>query len=186
LYIFMHLKSPVTLCCCCCFLRRCGSFGGGGGGGGQAVATLEGILKKKNSAGIWKDRYAFLETTMFKTFKLKNNKPTQEAKETIDLKDIESVRVLPGEVMQIELKQGTVMMFQGKNVGNWVTTLQARAILVTEQYNQQLQDILTQTVHIEGWLLKKSHNKYQGLQVRFIFLIAPIHVLRPISRRNDT
>ena len=38
---------------------------------------IEGLLKKKNSHGQWKDRYALLQNNFFLTFKPKGNKPNK-------------------------------------------------------------------------------------------------------------
>ena len=133
-------------------------------------SDLEGIIKKKNSAGAWKDRYAMFEQNYFKTFRPKNGQSTTEVKENVDLKDIECVTVLTPETMKLELKQGTVMLFQSKHVSEWANAIQSRTKSVLDEYNNNFGETLTKAVHIEGWLMKKSHNKYQGLQVR-IFLL---------------
>ncbi len=141
------------------------------------LASMEGMMKKKNSAGVWKDRYATFEKNYFKTFKPKGNKPTTEIKENIDLKDIESVRCITNDTMEIELKQGKVMLFQGSNIQEWARVIQSRTAYVVKEYEAKLQENLLNSVHIEGWLMKKSHNKYQGLQVRMSYYCIYANIL---------
>jgi hypothetical protein len=125
---------------------------------------IEGLLKKKNSHGQWKDRYALVSNAYFLTYKPKGKKPSKEMKESIHLKDLEDISI-KGDVMHMSLRNGDVLLFQGSNLKDWKHAISVRAEWATDEYQRSLESANAKGVHISGWLMKKSHNKYQGFQV---------------------
>lgn len=134
------------------------------------VANMEGLIKKKNSAGQWKDRYALFKNHTLFTFKPKGNAPSKEQKEAILLKDIDSTRILTSESFEIELMSGEKLVFQTPKAREWASTISAKANVASEIYKQSLASFNIHGLHLSGWLMKKSHNKYQGYQERFVKL----------------
>lgn len=129
---------------------------------------MEGILKKKNSHGVWKDRYCLFSNAYFLTYKPKGKKPSSELKESIHLKDAEEVSI-KGDTMTLSLRNGDILLFQGANLKDWCYALDVRMNWAYDQYQRSLEKsgASSADVHISGWLMKKSHNKYQGFQVWF-------------------
>lgn len=127
---------------------------------------MEGLLKKLNSHGVWKDRYGQLSNAFFMTYKPKNKKPTSEIKETIDLRQTESV-IIEGDVLKVTMDDGEVMTFKGDSLQLWLFAIQTRMEWIAREADKHNSKSLTDTkrVHISGLLKKKSHNKYQGFQV---------------------
>jgi hypothetical protein len=125
------------------------------------------MLKKKNSHGVWKDRYCLFNNIYFLTYKPKGKKPSTELKESIHLKDLESVAVKV-DTMHVCLKNGEVLLYQGSNLKDWSYAISVRSEWAKDQYLMTLEKQDAKSVHISGWLMKKSHNKYQGFQVRSI------------------
>ncbi|RYH02945.1 hypothetical protein EON65_47480 [archaeon] len=126
---------------------------------------MEGLMKKKNSQGVWKERYCLLNNAYFNTYKPKGKKPSTELKESIHLKDLEDV-VLKGDVLTLSLKNGDTLQFQGSGLKDWKHAISVRADWAADLYQKSLETANAKGVHISGWLMKKSHNKYQGFQVR--------------------
>lgn len=126
---------------------------------------MEGLMKKKNSHGVWKDRYALLSNAFFLTYKPKGKKPSSELKESINLKDAETVSMLDKDTMELALKNGEKLYFQGPNLKQWCDVIDIRMGWALEEYKKTLGKQGSKNIHISGWLMKKSHNKYQGFQV---------------------
>lgn len=127
---------------------------------------MEGLLKKLNSHGVWKDRYGQLSNAFFMTYKPKNKKPTSEIKETIDLRQTESV-IIEGDTLKVTMDDGEVMVFKGDSLQLWLFAIQTRMEWIAKEADKHNSKSLTdmKRVHISGMLKKKSHNKYQGFQV---------------------
>lgn len=126
--------------------------------------NLEGLLKKKNSHGQWKDRYCLFKKNLFVTYRPKGNKPSSEIKESIDLKDLDNI-FLKDDILNLETCTGEVLLFRGGNINGWLDGLRLRSSKARQIYQKSLSENSSEGVHISGWLLKKSHNKYQGFQV---------------------
>lgn len=131
---------------------------------------VEGLLKKKNSHGQWKDRYAQFQNGFFLTYKPKGSKPSSELKESIDLKDLENATI-KSDVLEMELKNGDILIYKGNKLKEWHDAMKSRAKRAQELYQKSLSENVAKGVHIAGWLQKKSHNKYQGFQVKRSILI---------------
>jgi hypothetical protein len=127
--------------------------------------NIEGLLKKKNSHGEWKDRYCTFQNSFFMTYKPKGNNPSTELKESIDLKDAENIYV-KDDTIHLELKNGELLLYKGSRTNEWINPLKSRSAKAQEIYTKALAD--STGVHITGWLRKKSHNKFQGFQVRHL------------------
>jgi hypothetical protein len=126
-------------------------------------------LKKKNSQGQWKDRYCLFQGSFFMTYKPKGSnkpKPSSELKESIDLKDMESVKI-NNDVLTLEMKNGEILLYKGNKVKEWMENMQLRSSKAQQLYQKSLNENASKGIHISGYLLKKSHNKYQGFQVEF-------------------
>ena len=65
--------------------------------------NIEGLLKKKNSHGQWKDRYCLFQNGFFLTYKPKGSKPSSELKESIDLKDVEGF-LIKDDVLHLDMR----------------------------------------------------------------------------------
>lgn len=148
--------------------------------------ALEGMMKKKNSHGVWKDRYGLLKNAYFLTYKPKGNKPTSELKESVNLKDVDEV-ALKADTLQICMKNGEVMTFGANNIKDWSYAIDVRVNWAAEQDHKpqaKASSAGTGSSLISGWLMKKSHNKYQGFQDRFVKVDG--HHLRYYKREQDT
>jgi hypothetical protein len=128
---------------------------------------MEGLLKKINSSGVWKDRYGQLNNSYFMTYKPKAKKPTSEIKESVDLRQTESVTINKDGHLLVILDNGEEMIFKGDNMSGWIFAIQKRLQWIEDQQTINNSKGLTDAnrVHISGVLKKKSHNKYQGYQV---------------------
>jgi hypothetical protein len=101
------------------------------------------------------------------TYKPKSStkpKPSSELKESIDLKDMESV-TFSGDVLTLELKNGEILLYKGNTVKEWMQNMQLRSSKAQQLYQKSLTENASKGIHISGYLMKKSHNKYQGFQV---------------------
>lgn len=130
---------------------------------------IEGILKKKNSKGVWKDRFCVLANERFQAYKSKGKTPcpTNEIKEDVDVRLVNNVTVSDN-ILYLSLLNGVTMEFMGPSVSVWKETIRSiinRRISVDDVSSRE-------KVYLSGKLLKKSHNKYQmNLQVRMLFII---------------
>lgn len=127
---------------------------------------MVGLLKKLNSSGVWKDRYGQLNNTYFMTYKPKNGKPTSEIKESIDLRQADSVTVYDG-TLKIILSSEEEFIYKGDNINQWLRAVKERMRWIEDEAAKNSAKSVTDTnrVHKAGVLKKKSHNKYQGFQV---------------------
>lgn len=77
--------------------------------------SMEGLLKKKNSQGVWKDRYCQLKNSFFMTYKPVADKsgPSDELKETIDLKKLVKILVTAADMLEITLSSGEFFQYRG-------------------------------------------------------------------------
>lgn len=113
------------------------------------------------------------------TFKPKGVIPTSEIKENIDIKLIDSVNVQAnGKTLEIRLLDNELLLFKfgtvsesefatnikpnvhySHNVEVWQKAFSQRI----DFWNQSKAGVksTSTTVHISGWLMKKSNNKYQ-------------------------
>ena len=122
---------------------------------------MRGLLKKLNSSNVWKDRYGQLSDTHFVTYKPKNGKPTAEVKESINLRLAQNVLIVDAK-LKIILENDQELVFKGAKIEEWYKTIQERLKWIRDN-----EDNLK--IHKCGVLSKKSHNKYQGFQVRLIW-----------------
>lgn len=144
---------------------------------------LQGTLKKKNSKGQWKERLCTLTDETFTALKTSKRGAVTEVKECFDVKLLESVRC-DGDNMEICLINGEVLPFKGvtggksstddasnlfitSNVEDWRKAFESRIEWALGEVKAAVAD--GEKIHISGWLLKKSHNKYQlQMQDRFV------------------
>jgi hypothetical protein len=135
-------------------------------------AKMEGILKRKNRHGEWKERYCKFSSTQFLGYKTAKGKATNELKECYNLKEIATVESNAKGQLLVTLLNGEQSLFKGDNIDRW-----KQAFLdLSEEANEMHQETLAyaagdgKSVSISGILLKQSHNKYQGYQERFVRL----------------
>ena len=98
------------------------------------------------------------------TYRPKGKKPSSEVKESIDLKDVDGMYV-KDEVLHLEMRNGEILLYKGDRLKDWLESMKLRSNRAKELYQKSLTENASKGVHISGWLLKKSHNKYQGFQV---------------------
>lgn len=145
---------------------------------------MEGLMTKKNSSGIWKDRYAALRNEIFLTLKPKNKKPTKEVKEHINVNTISTVDSNSGS-LNIVLNSGETLTFKSTENDEWVSAIKSRMNWVNGTESPSIGAMNTSSSkQLSGWLLKKSHNKYQGFQDRYVKFDGT--VLRYFKREGDT
>ena len=138
---------------------------------------MSGILKKKNRGGIWQKRYFALNND-YLVYKKDSNAGT--IKGAFDLQEVESVAVIErgsgdeATVIEICLNGGSFPLKCSSSIeaDKWVETIKER-IEWSKLKAQEEQTLLAAgpSIHIEGWLMKKSHNKLtskMGLQERYI------------------
>ena len=148
--------------------------------------SMEGLLQRKNAHNEWKKRHAKLQGTFFITNKPKHKKPTSEIKENIDLRDVASVGVYD-DVLEIEKHNGEMFLYKydekdasGGSIDAWYDALNKRHIWAQTQPGGAQNRARSKSeaadpddwifeedrIHVSGYLQKKSHNKYNGMQVR--------------------
>jgi hypothetical protein len=90
---------------------------------------MEGLLKKKNSQGVWKDRYCQLKNSFLMTYKPLTDKsgPSDELKETIDLKKLAKVIVTTADILEITLSTGEFYQYMGGSLDIWIDLIMRRA-----------------------------------------------------------
>lgn len=84
-------------------------------------------MKKKNSQGIWKDRYGILKNNFFITYKPKGSKPTSEIKEIIDLKEVHNLSIID-DYIDIRVKSNALvpMLFKTEYLDPWFDAIDTR------------------------------------------------------------
>lgn len=133
----------------------------------RSACALEGILKRKNRHGEWKERYCKFTATQFVAYKTSKGKATSELKECYELRDIESVEMAGADQLEVTLYNGEKSLFKGAKLQEWL----AAFLQVINEAEEKYEETLAKSggsgkeVHISGYLMKKSHNKYQGFQV---------------------
>eukprot|EP01038_Epipyxis_sp_PR26KG_P013395 gene13395-17962_t len=137
---------------------------------------MEGLLSKKNSKGIWKDRFCKLTSDYFTTYKPKGKKASNEVKESIEILTMDSISVILNGVLQIKLNNGEILLYKGGSIDLWEDTIRRKKeslLSVLQEVEKKNGDDLLNPykVHLSGILLKKSHNKYQGFQERFVKVV---------------
>lgn len=137
------------------------------GSDSSGCVSMEGLLKKKNSHGVWKDRYGQLKNSYFITYKPKGKQPSSEVKETVDLREVTDISI-KSDQFEISMMNGEVLIYKGAYLDLWVEAINARMMwanaLKRKSEHRNGSDNLMQ---ISGYIKKKSHNKYQGYQVLF-------------------
>jgi len=90
---------------------------------------MEGLLKKKNSQGVWKDRYCQLRNSFLMTFKPLPDKsgPSDELKETIDLKKLAKITVTVADILEITLSTGDFFQYKGASLDVWIDLITKRS-----------------------------------------------------------
>ena len=155
--------------------------------------TMSGLMKKKNRNGIWQKRYFALNND-YLVYKKDAN--AGSIKGAFDLRDIISVQITErgsGEestVLEISLEGGGFPLKCSSSIeaDKWVTAIKER-IDWTKTKAEEEQSILAKgpNIHIEGWLMKKSHNKLtskMGLQERYVRVEGDC--LRYYKKSDDT
>ena len=100
-----------------------------------------------------------LQNNFFLTFKPKGNKPSSEAKETIDLKDLEKVSIAQ-DTLQIELKKGDILLYKGNKLKEWKEYLEIRADWAELEYQKSLTvNVDKGLLHIAGYLQNNDLEK---------------------------
>jgi len=151
---------------------------------------MEGLLLKLNAHNEWKKRHGKLQDTFFITNKPKHKKPTSEIKERIDLRDVASVGVYE-DVLEVEMHNGEVLQFKhdakdatGGDIDAWYQALNKRHIWAQTQPGGGQNRARAKSeadpddwifepnrIHVSGYLQKKSHNKYNGMQVGAVLVV---------------
>jgi len=148
--------------------------------------SMEGLLRKRNSAGVWKERFCQLQTAYLVTYKpTKERQPSSEVKETIDLRQLSKTFVSSEDVLEVTLVNGDMFEFSAASGGacleDWQEAIRVRskwallgsARVASMKIPQSTLNSLVEEAEapedndLSGWLLKKSHSKYQGYQVLF-------------------
>ena len=90
---------------------------------------MEGMLKKKNSQGVWKDRYCQLQNSFLMTYKPLADKsgPSDELKETIDLKKLTKLSVTAADMLEITLSTGEFYQYRGAALDVWQDCISKRS-----------------------------------------------------------
>lgn len=151
---------------------------------------------KLNAHNEWKKRHGKLQDTFFITNKPKHKKPTSEIKERIDLRDVASVGVYE-DVLEVEMHNGEVLQFKhdakdatGGDIDAWYQALNKRHIWAQTQPGGGQNRARAKSeadpddwifepnrIHVSGYLQKKSHNKYNGMQVGALFGVCHLLVV---------
>ena len=152
---------------------------------------MTGFLKKKNSHGVWQKRYFALNNEYLVYRKDAGN---AEIKGAFDLLEISDVKVTQygssGEdtIFEIYGTNGSSSQLRTSSAGEadkWVLYIKERigwcaqnegaAGSTTSSDGRKwcestaVAAVVDSTLHISGWLMKKSHNKFQtSLQERFV------------------
>jgi hypothetical protein len=129
---------------------------------------MEGLLRKLNSKGLWKDRVTVLNGTHFTTYKLKVSQKNEDIKEHIALHSIRFVGVQDG-VLKITTVDDVEHIFKSENIHHWLSAIQfgikqANEISLVDSILSS-NAVKHERVNINGVLKKKSHNKLIGFQV---------------------
>eukprot|EP01033_Poteriospumella_lacustris_P017600 gene17600-12595_t len=143
-------------------------------GGNTALkgAAMEGILKRKNRHGEWKERYCKFTSSQFVAYKTSKGKATTEMKECYNLKEIVTAELNAKGQLLVTLLNGDQSLFKGDHIPAWKDAI----LSLSEEANEMHQETIAQAagssnaVSISGYLMKQSHNKYQGYQERYMRL----------------
>lgn len=173
----------------------------------SGCTQMTGFLKKKNSHGVWQKRHFALNNEYLVYRKDAGN---AEIKGAFDLLEISGVKVTQygtsGEDTFFEIygTNGSSSQLKAGSAGEadkWVSCIKERidwcsqnedAAEGTNSSDGRKRSELTavaavvdSTLHISGWLMKKSHNKFQtSLQERFVKVEGCC--LRYYKKENDT
>ena len=127
------------------------------------VAPMQGFLKKKSKYGLWNDRYFLIRDGI-----LFHNDTKGSVKETLNIRSISSV-TNKDNVIEIILENGDTTILKAADdsiAADWKKSLLAHYDLLvisnkTEKNNYPIEK--------EGWLLKRSHRKYNlSMQQRYV------------------
>jgi hypothetical protein len=127
---------------------------------------FEGILKRKNRHGEWKERYCQFTENQFVTYKTSKGKKTTEVKECYKLREIESAEIVNDQLV-VTLYNGEKSLYKGDNIEEWENIFGMKIEEAAEKYQEKLvqESGSSNQLLLSGYLMKKSHNKYQGFQV---------------------
>lgn len=129
--------------------------------------SIEGILKRKNRHHEFKERYCMFKDNEFITFKPSKGLPSTEVKEQFNLREIDGVSFDEKGRLIVRLLNGEVSIYKGDNLKVWHEQFESRIAAATESFQRNITSEVSSgngTI-IAGYLMKKSHNKYHGLQV---------------------
>jgi len=148
----------------------------------SGCTQMSGMLKKKNSHGVWQKRFFALNNEYLVYRKDAGN---AEIKGAFDLLEITGAKVTQygssGEDTFFEIygTNGSASQLKAGSAGEadkWVAAIMERRewCAIGEKGESDVGPsavaaVVDNTLHISGWLMKKSHNKYQtSLQERFV------------------
>lgn len=140
------------------------------------LPALGGNLRKKNSHGVWQKRYFYLNNE-FLIYK-KDNSAT-EIKGAVDVGNADTFEANSKGDLTIYMIGGEKLELKGtdtRDVGRWVAALEERkqwVLAERELIQRATAEVAASTDHTDttpmaeksGWLMKKSNNKYGGMQV---------------------
>ena len=135
-------------------------------------------MNKKNSHGRWQTRYFYLNNEFLI---YKKDHSSTEIKGAVDVGDIAEFAASNKGYLTIHMNGGEVLELKGadsREIGNWIAAMEERrewvlserallkraAAEVTAASSSGTSDACVMTTKA-GWLMKKSNNKYGGMQV---------------------
>lgn len=123
------------------------------------IAPMAGYLKKKAKFGMWNDRYFMIRDGL-----LLHNDSRGEVKETLNIRNISSVTCKSNSI-DITLENGDNIILKASDVSlaeDWKRSLLSHYTLHEIPINDY-------PLEKEGWLLKRSHRKYNlNMQQRYV------------------
>ncbi len=136
---------------------------------------MKGLVKRKSdSSGEWCDRFLIMDHAdngCRGAIKLCHTtddfQPIEnQIEDSILLRDIERACVVINDLMMvIELKYGKIITLKGRNINQWVQTIEQQAFAANLEYEQVLNNDFMNMIHLEGILSMKSIGNNQN-QVR--------------------
>lgn len=128
----------------------------------SGCSALEGLLKKKNSSGQWKERYGLMNNNFFLTYKPKGNAPSSELKESVDLKKMQSVAPIGADNFVIIMQDGERLEFQGVKRDEWLDVIRERADWAVGKTTTSSSIAMPSFPSLEGTIKKKnSHGQFK-------------------------
>eukprot|EP01037_Dinobryon_pediforme_P042068 gene42068-52201_t len=109
-------------------------------GGNTALkgAAMEGILKRKNRHGEWKERYCKFTSSQFVAYKTSKGKATTEMKECYNLKEIVTAELNAKGQLLVTLLNGDQSLFKGDHIPAWKDAI----LSLSEEANEMHQETI--------------------------------------------